>query len=49
MHALVASGNNAIARDPHVVARGGAVVAGWSELPAGPGEPVFKLRRATVK
>jgi len=46
---LVASGNNAIARDPHVVARGRAVVAGWSELPAGPGEPVFKLRRATVK
>lgn len=38
-------------RDPHVVARGRAVVVGWSELassPASSAEPTFLTRRARV-
>lgn len=43
---LTASSATADARDPHVVVRGRAVVVGWSELAAGPADPVFRQRRA---
>ena len=46
---MMASGTSADARDPYVVVRGRAIVEGWSEQPAGGGEPVFKLRRAKVR
>jgi hypothetical protein len=46
---LIASGASSIARDPHVLVRGRAVVEGWSELPVGGGEPIFRLRRARVR
>lgn len=46
---IVASGTNVVARDPYVMVRGRAIVAGWSELPVGGGEPTFRLRRARVR
>ena len=44
---LLSSGTTSESRDPYVTVRGRAVVEGWSELSAG--EPVFRMRRATVK
>ncbi len=46
---LIASGTTTIAHDPYVVVRGRAIVTGWSEMPAGAGEPMFRMRRAIVK
>ena len=46
---LIASGTTTIAHDPYVVVRGRAIVEGWSEMPAGAGEPSFRMRRAVVK
>jgi len=46
---MIASGTTVTARDPYVTVRGRAIVEGWSELPAGDGEPVFRLRRAVVR
>ena len=46
---MIASGTTSDARDPYVAVRGRAIVEGWSEPPAGAGEPVFKVRRARVR
>ncbi len=46
---LIASGTTTTARDPYVTVRGRAIVEGWSEVPSGDGEPVFRLRRAVVR
>lgn len=46
---LIASGTTAVARDPYVAVRGRAIVEGWSEIPVNGGEPVFKLRRASLR
>ncbi len=46
---IIASSAIANARDPYVAARGRAVIVGWSETPSGGGEPLFRVRRATVR
>ena len=45
---LVASAENANARDPFVAVRGRAVVVGWSDIPA-TGDTTFRVRRARVE
>jgi hypothetical protein len=45
---LVASADNANARDPYVAVRGRAVVVGWSDVPA-TGDTTFRVRRARVE
>lgn len=46
---LIASADNANARDPWVAAKGRAVVVGWSDIPAAGGDTTFRIRRARVE
>ncbi len=46
---MMASGTTVVAKDPYVAVRGKAIVEGWSEIPVGAGEPVFKVRRARLR
>lgn len=45
---LIASADNANARDPFVAVRGRAIVVGWSDVPAA-GDTTFRVRRARVE
>jgi len=46
---LIASSKMANASDPYVVTSGRAIVVGWSEIPSGGGDPIFSIRRATIR
>ena len=46
---LVVTSSTLGGRDPYVLAKGTAIVVGWSEFPSAGAEPIFRVRRARVR
>ena len=46
---LVVTSSTLGGRDPYVVAKGTAMVVGWSEFPGGDAAPIFRIRRARLR